>query len=183
METGLGVIIMMASNFAPRGYALCNGQCIQIRTNTALFSIIGTSYGGDGRLNFAVPDFRGRFPTQYGTGPGLPSRRLGIPFGKENIPLTEYTMPAHSHTATVTNGQLSVGGTKGTTTGAANNYLGNAASTDPFYRTSAGTGFIGGLDVQVTNANTGSGAPFDILNPGLPVLFAISTTGIFPTRG
>ena len=183
MTPFLGQIIMFASTFAPEGYTFCNGQEITIRSNMALYSLLGTNYGGDGRITFAVPDFRGRFPTHAGTGPDFTERVLGVPFGKETVQLGTANLPTHTHAATVSNGQLDIGGSKGGTTIAGGNYLGDAASTDPFYRTSVGTGFIGGLDVQVTNDQTGGDAPFTIVNPGLPITFLLALDGIFPSRG
>ena len=84
----LGEIFMFAGNFAPRGFALCNGQLLPIAQNTALFSLLGTTYGGDGRTTFALPDLRGRAPIHAGTGPGLTPRNLGARFGTERVTVT-----------------------------------------------------------------------------------------------
>lgn len=81
----IGEIIMFAGNFAPTGWAFCNGQLLSIASNTALFSILGTTYGGDGEVTFALPDLRGRVPVQQGTGPGLTTRNLGQKFGVERV--------------------------------------------------------------------------------------------------
>jgi microcystin-dependent protein len=82
-EPFLGEISMFGGNFAPRGWAFCNGQLLPISTNTALFSLLGTIYGGDGRTTFALPDLRGRSPIHFGTGPGLSPRPLGQKIGAE----------------------------------------------------------------------------------------------------
>ena len=92
-EPFIGEIKMFAGNFAPRGYALCDGQLLRVNQNQALFSILGTTYGGDGRTNFALPDLRGRFPVHPGTGPGLSNRKLGEKGGQEALKLTTNTLP------------------------------------------------------------------------------------------
>src|SRR5512140_216933 len=94
----IGEIVMFAGNFAPRSWALCNGQLLPIAQNTALFSILGTTYGGDGRTTFALPDLRGRVPVHPGQGPGLSNYVLGEMAGTENTTLLINNMPAHNHT-------------------------------------------------------------------------------------
>ena len=98
-ECTIGEIRMFAGNFAPRDWALCNGQLLSISTNTALFSILGTTYGGDGRNNFQLPDLRGRFPIHPGSGPGLTPKSLGQKGGQEEFTLAMSEMPTHSHSA------------------------------------------------------------------------------------
>ncbi len=90
-------IIMFGGNFAPRGWALCEGQILPISSNQALFSLLGTTYGGDGRTTFALPDLRGRVPIGTGNGPGLTSRGLGASGGVETHPLSTGETPAHGH--------------------------------------------------------------------------------------
>ena len=92
-EPFIGEMKMFAGNFAPRGYALCDGQLLPINQNQALFSILGTTYGGDGRTTFALPDLRGRFPVHPGTGPGLSNRKLGEKGGQEAHKLATNTLP------------------------------------------------------------------------------------------
>lgn len=94
---------MFAGNFAPRGWALCDGQLLAVSQNDALFSLLGTIYGGDGRTTFGLPDLRGRVPIHAGSGPGLSPRRLGAKFGSEEITLTVNQLPAHTHALQVTN--------------------------------------------------------------------------------
>ncbi len=93
----LGQIVMFGGNFAPRGWALCDGQLLAISQNSALFSILGTTYGGDGRTTFALPDLRGRVPVHAGTGPGLTPYRLGERGGQEAVTLTTAQIPSHTH--------------------------------------------------------------------------------------
>src|SRR6478752_6361915 len=92
-------IRIFAGNFAPTGWALCNGQLLPISQNTALFSLLGTTYGGDGKSNFALPNLQGSAPMQPGQGPGLSLRDLGEIGGEQSVTLLQTEMPAHSHTA------------------------------------------------------------------------------------
>src|SRR5688572_15936308 len=96
-EPFLAQIMMFGGNFAPRGWALCNGQILSIAQNTALFSILGTTYGGNGQTTFALPDLRGRVPIHPGQGPGLSSYSLGQSAGTETVTLTINEMPTHLH--------------------------------------------------------------------------------------
>lgn len=98
-EPFIGQIKMFAGNFAPRSFALCDGQLLAISQNDALFSLLGVIYGGDGRTTFALPDMRGRIPIHQGRGPGLSERKLGLKTGSENVTLTINQMPNHTHTA------------------------------------------------------------------------------------
>ncbi|WP_108866589.1 phage tail protein [Aquimarina aquimarini] len=97
MDPFLGQIVLFGGNFAPRGWALCEGQLLPISQNSALFSILGTIYGGDGRTTFALPDLRGRAPIGAGGGPGLSDRRLGSRSGQETHTLNITEMPSHNH--------------------------------------------------------------------------------------
>jgi microcystin-dependent protein len=98
-EPFVGEIRMFAGNFAPRGWALCDGQLLAISQNDALFSLLGTIYGGDGRTTFGLPDLRGRIPVHTGSGPGLSPRQIGAKAGTETETLTIAQLPAHSHAA------------------------------------------------------------------------------------
>lgn len=97
-EPFVGEIRMFAGNFAPRGWAFCDGQLLAVSQNDALFSLLGTIYGGDGRTTFGLPDMRGRIPIHAGTGPGLAPRLLGAKGGAEKVTLTVNQLPSHSHT-------------------------------------------------------------------------------------
>jgi microcystin-dependent protein len=96
-EPFVGEIRMFAGNFAPRGWAFCDGQLLAVSQNDALFSLLGTIYGGDGRTTFGLPDLRGRLPIHAGHGPGLSERRLGAKGGAEKVTLTVNQMPSHTH--------------------------------------------------------------------------------------
>ena len=97
MQPFLGQITLFPYNFAPSGWALCEGQLLPISQNTALFSLLGTQFGGDGVSNFALPDLRGRVPIGQGQGPGLSVYSMGSQQGAEQVALTTATVPAHSH--------------------------------------------------------------------------------------
>lgn len=108
-EPFIGDIRMFAGNFAPRNYALCDGQLVAISQNNALFSLLGTMYGGDGRTTFGLPEMRGRIPVHAGQGPGLSPRTWGQKAGTENVTITVNQLPSHTHdlkgtTATATSG-------------------------------------------------------------------------------
>lgn len=97
MDPFLAQIVMFGGTFAPRGWAFCQGQLLPIAQNQALFSLLGTTYGGDGRTTFALPDLRGRTPIGVGTGPGLTNRRQGAQGGTETVTLNILQMPSHTH--------------------------------------------------------------------------------------
>ncbi len=103
-EPFIGEVRLFGGNFAPRGYAFCNGQLLSIAQNTALFSILGTTYGGDGRTTFGLPDLRGRTPIGPGRGPGLTRRILGQKLGQETVTLTTATLASHNHPMIATTG-------------------------------------------------------------------------------
>lgn len=97
-EPFIGEIKIFGFNFAPPNYQLCNGQIVSISQNTALFSLLGTTYGGNGQTTFALPDLRGRMPIGQGQGPGLPDYMMGEVSGTTNTTLTTANLPAHTHT-------------------------------------------------------------------------------------
>ncbi len=169
----IGQIAIFGFNFTPRNWAACNGQLLAISQNTALFSILGTTYGGNGQTNFALPDMRGRVPIHAGTGAGLPTRTLGERAGLENVTITSSTMPSHTHsllgtTATSTR-RLPAGKTLGT----------DSASIADYYA-APGTNMTALAPASVTNA--GSGQPHNNMQPYLVVNICIALFGIFPSR-
>ena len=109
-EPFVGEIRMFAGNFAPRSWALCDGQLLQVSQNDALFSLQGTIYGGDGRTTFGLPDLRGRIPIHQGTGPGLNQRRLGSKGGEERVTLTASQLGSHRHSWSASDDPAEVGG-------------------------------------------------------------------------
>ncbi|MFT5917155.1 MAG: microcystin-dependent protein [Bacteroidia bacterium] len=186
----LGTIGMFAGNFAPRGWAYCDGQLLPISQNTALFSIIGTIYGGDGRTTFALPDLRGRKALHPGNGPGLRSYRLGERGGTEDITLTISELPSHNHIAQST-ATVRVADQNGDAFAANGNALGKRArdvetsAAIEVYADNATFGQgnqLGGVESTTTIINAGGQRPFQILNPFLCVNYCIALQGIFPSR-
>jgi microcystin-dependent protein len=175
----LGVIVMGGWNFAPRGWAYCDGQLLPISQNSALFSLLGTTYGGDGRTTFALPDLRGRVPVHPGNGPGLSPKRLGQRGGAEDTYITTANMPAHTHAAVVrTSADTS------TTDVSENNYFAHEAKKGadalPIYSPTAPTANMGTGSVVV--GSTGGSQPVNNEQPYLCVSFVIATQGMFPSR-
>ena len=169
----MGSMLMFAGNFAPRNWALANGQLLSIAQNQALFAILGTTYGGNGQTTFALPDLRGRFPTGPGQGPGLTDRFLGEQGGNEIRTLTTQQMPIHNHALVVsdapaTSSSPSPGGTK---TLAAIQGAGAYAAVAP-------NTLLSGPSVGLA----GGSQPFEIMPPYLGVNYIICMQGIFPSR-
>ena len=166
----IGEIRMFAGNFAPRGWALCNGQILSIAQNTALFTILGTTYGGNGQTTFALPDLRGRFPMHGGQGLGLTNRTLGEQGGDESRTLSVNEIPNHSHPAW---GDSTVGlaGGPGGSLPARN------AAGIPHYGGSANVQLASGLI-----GATGGSQPHAIVPPYTVVNFIIALEGIYPSQ-
>jgi len=176
MDPALAVITMFAGGFAPQGWAFCSGQLLQISQNTALFSLLGTTFGGNGTTNFGLPDLRGRTPMGTGQGPGLSNITLGQVAGVENATLLLTQMPAHNHTGTFTAG---VSSNPANSDEADTNVLaqGNIQS----FKTGATiNGAMAG--VTATLANAGGSQPFAIRQPYLGIDFIIALQGIYPSR-
>lgn len=194
-EPFLGQIIQGGWNFAPRGYHSCDGSILSIAQNTALFSLLGTTYGGNGQTTFALPDLRGRTMVNPGQGPGLSPYVLGEVTGAESISLTLGNLPSHTHTATFTgSGSMNASDVKSTSQDPiAGGPLGRSvdgatpANAKPFIYLPAGTAApvaLSGLNVAGTVAvqPAGNSLPFTILNPLLAITQVIALEGIFPSR-
>lgn len=201
MEPFIGEIKMFGGNFAPRGYAFCQGQIMAIAQNTALFSLLGTTYGGNGQNTFALPDLRGRAPVGQGQGPGLSPITLGEVAGVENTTLTINQMPQHTHTVTFSSpltatGQAAIPAASASTSTqaapGATTVLGPiAASGRPgtLYSTSAAdttlqpfTITCSGSVPNGTITPAGGSQPFSLRTPYLGVNFIIALEGVFPSR-
>jgi len=167
-------IRIFAGNFAPKGWALCNGQLMPISQNTALFSLLGTTYGGDGKSNFALPNLQGCAPMQAGQGPGLSLRDLGETGGEQTVTLLQTEMPAHSH------GALGAGGS--TQVSPASNAWGQGAK-------------LGGGNIYVPSdpqknvqmnpfalSIAGGNLPHNNMPPFLGLTFILALQGVFPAR-
>ena len=170
----LGEIRLLSYTFAPIGWADCDGSYLSINDNSALFQLIGTTFGGDGVNTFCVPDLRGRLPLHRGQGPGLSPRVLGEISGSEMVTLTAGQLPAHLHSFSVTSASAN------TTTPGSGVQLG-ALSGDVMY-TSDITGSASVSPASTMMAPAGSNVPHDNAMPTLTVRFCIATQGIFPTQ-
>ncbi|SHI98225.1 phage tail protein [Flavobacterium terrae] len=179
-EPFIGEIKIFGFNFAPVSYALCQGQIMSIAQNTALFSLLGTTYGGNGQTTFALPDLRGRMPIGQGQGPGLPVYTMGEIGGSTNATLLTQNMPIHNHAATGINVRIPVTSAS-EDSAAANNYIGNAVN-DTFGPQASATDSLGAPVVSGSTALAGGSQPFSILNPYLTINYSIATQGIFPSR-
>ena len=175
----LGSIHLFAGNFAPRGFALCAGQLLAISSNAALFSILGTTYGGDGIRTFALPNLQCRAAIQQGQGPGLGDIVLGQQGGAETATLTLNNLPIHTHTATVTvNAANETRGGSSSPSGA----VLNTTSGPKIYTPNAPTVTMAASAASATLAPAGGGSPIPTLSPFLGVTYIIATVGIFPSR-
>jgi microcystin-dependent protein len=167
-EPFLGEIRIFPYNFAPRSWAFCSGQILAIAQNTALFSLLGTTYGGNGTTTFALPDLRGRVAVSSGQGPGLSNYDLGQVGGTESVTLTQNQMPGHSHLASVNNGAA--------TSTRPNNQV--PAQSTPAYAAAGDGSTFNPAFIQ----NTGGGQPHGNVQPFLTLNFCIALEGIFPSR-
>ncbi|MCY1078456.1 phage tail protein [Archangium lansingense] len=168
----IGQIVMFAGNFAPRGWAFCQGQILPIAQNQALFSILGTTYGGNGQTTFALPDLRGRYPMQPGQGPGLSPRTLGEQGGSETVTLIANQMPAHNHTINVSSQDGDTETPVGTVL-AADSTGGNLN-----YRGAPIDGTMNPAAIGIA----GGSQPHNNMSPFLCVNFIIALEGVYPSR-
>ncbi|NCP64380.1 MAG: phage tail protein [Paraglaciecola sp.] len=205
LEPLLAEVCIFAGNFAPRGYAFTDGQILSIASNSALFSLLGTTYGGDGRSTFALPDTRGRTIVGVGNGPGIDNIIWGEKGGRTDVTLSVAQMPAHTHTANteVSQDSIDTSGSSATlkalaSTASTNSPTGNVLANSPNRTNIYNDGLPNVdmsadsivLDVQVTVDmsaittvnNTGSSMPVNIRNPYIGMYYIIALQGIFPSR-
>lgn len=169
-EPFVGEIRMFAGNFAPRGWAFCDGQLLAVNQNDALFSLFGTIYGGDGRTTFGLPDLRGRIPLHAGNGPGLTDRKLGSKGGEETETLTLSQVASHNHTLPVASDQESAD----TEQAVGNVLAGNGMQV---------YGTTHSLSLRSTAlTNTGGSGSHTNLMPFLCVYFIVALFGVYPSR-
>ena len=173
-EPFLAEIRIFAGNFAPRGWAFCNGQLLPIAQNTALFSLIGTTYGGDGRTTTALPNMEGRAPMHPGRGPGLSARRLGEKGGQTTETLTEAQMPNHRH-------QLRGDIDRAEQNTPANNFSTRTAANNRPYVEAANAGALSAMASEMT-VSQGGGQAHNNLQPFLVLNFIIALVGLYPSR-
>ena len=178
LEPYVGEIMMTGWNFATRGWQLCNGQLLPVNQNSALFSLLGTVFGGDGVTTFALPDMRGRFPMQFGAGPGLSLHNLGARGGTEQTTLLTPNLPAHTHMVTPNQPVAAAAGTLRSPGG-------NVPAADPagaaIYAPASAANASFGSQPGTTSA-TGGNLPVSIMPPFLTLNFQIALVGVFPSR-
>lgn len=183
MEGTIGEVRMFAGNFAPRFWALCEGQLLAINSNQALFSILGTIYGGDGRTSFGLPDLRGRIPIGPGNGPGLPSYREGQRGGATTNTLNITQIPSHNHIGAV---KVSSGNaTQNTATNGASIATPGTGSGRSFTPTAGFNTASPDITLNansVQTGNTGGNQSVNNMQPFLSIYFIICLQGIFPSR-
>jgi len=170
-EPFIAEVRIFAGNFAPRGWAFCNGQLLPIAQNTALFSLVGTTYGGDGRTTFGLPDLQGRAPMHPGRGPGLTSRTLGQGGGTDTVQLSASQMPVHTHTPRATSDTALEESPTGKT------WAQN--KTEPLYRNA------GDLNTDLNSTaieNSGAGSSHNNMQPYLTLNYIIAIQGTYPSR-
>jgi len=194
MDEYMGIIKIFAGNFAPVNWMFCQGQLLPISSYTALFSLLGTTYGGNGQTNFALPDLRGRAPVGMGTGTGLQPINEGEIGGAQAVSLNVSNMPSHTHIATVNgSGALQVNSgnatqsaaTAGASIATPGSLSGRTFTGTLGFNTSAPNTNIAGLNMgglTVTNGLAGGSIPFSIQNPYLGVNYIICTVGLYPSR-
>ncbi|NWK97727.1 phage tail protein [Sphingobium lactosutens] len=170
-EPYIGQLALFSYNFCPNGWADASGQILSIAQNTALFSLLGTTYGGNGMTTFALPDLRGRAPIHVGQAPGLPNYDLGQIGGTEDVTITVNNMPAHNHSVAATNLPANKGGPGG-------KFLGSDANLNKYSDTATPNVTMNSQMVGVT----GGGQPFSVRDPYLAMRWCIAIYGIYPSR-
>jgi microcystin-dependent protein len=185
-EPFVGEIRMVGFNFAPRGWAFCEGQLMPIAQNSALFSLLGTTYGGDGRNTFALPDLRGRSPVGMGNGPGLTAVNIGEKAGAEAVTLTVPQLPTHTPVVTVAVAiPASSAGTTVTAAPSDTAVLGPVAAAGrpgTLYTTDAADTTLKPFNATATVAPIGGSLPVEIRDPYMGTNFIIALQGLFPSR-
>lgn len=171
-EPFIAEIRIFAGNFAPRGWAFCNGQLLPVSQNTALFSLIGTTYGGDGRTTTALPNMEGRAPMQPGRGPGLTSRRLGERGGDETVTLTEAQIPNHTHSCQVSQREGNDNDP------GPDQYIGGGSSEQSIYATGDNLEPLS----EGAMSSTGGGQAHNNMQPFLTMNFIIALQGLYPSH-
>lgn len=180
MTPYIGAIFAFGFNFPPQGWMECNGALISINDYQALYSLLGTTYGGDGVATFALPNLNGRVPVGAGQGPGLSNYVLGQKAGSESVTLTTNNLPPHTHA--ILTATLPVSTNTGELNDPTNAYFGVSDSVIGSTYSATGNGTAMGANPVGATGVTGSSLPFSVLNPLLTVNYCIAVEGIFPPR-
>lgn len=177
-EPFIGSIVLFAGNFAPRGWMLCQGQLLSISQYTALFSILGTTYGGNGQQTFGLPNLAGRIPMGYGNGPGLTPNNLGDISGTESVTLLSTQMPAHTHPLMVNNAEDGATSTSPEGAVPANTKESRGGTGANIYTATAPNSVAAPTSMGVSGGNQ----PHSNMQPYLVLNYIIAIEGIFPSR-
>lgn len=181
-EPFIGEIKIFGFQFSVLGYDYCNGQLYSIAENTALFSLLGTSYGGDGQVTFALPDLQGRVPIGQGQGPGLPYFSIGEQAGSETVTLLTSNLPAHIHTVNAARVQLPVNNLIADIGEPASAYFGKNDANQVYAENPTPGTAMAPLNISGSTDPNGSNAPVPIMNPYLVINYNIAIEGIYPSR-
>lgn len=181
MEGYIGEIRLFAGNFNPRSWAFCQGQLMSIAQNTALFSILGTTFGGDGQTTFGLPDFRGRVAVGTGQGPGLSPYQLGEVGGTESTTLLVTNLPSHAHSFSATASMACHTGA-GNADSPATNIPAGSASDENYSAASAADSTMAPISFSGSTGPAGASQPFNNIQPFLGINFIICLEGIYPSR-
>lgn len=194
----IGEIRLFAGNFAPRGWAFCHGQLLPISQYSALFSLLGTTYGGDGRTTFALPDLRGRVPIGEGSGPGLTSRRLGVKLGEESVTLNNSQLPSHNHGNVDLDIEVNAtGSVLGSNTTGDKSIPGNTVVTkgirnERIYSSNDGASIVEmmkdafsineSINIEIDTNSSGNNSAHNNMSPALTLNYIIALNGVYPSR-
>lgn len=181
-EPFIGEIKILGFNFAPKSYQTCQGQILSIASNTALFSLLGTTYGGNGSTTFALPDLQGRMPIGQGSGPGLSSHSMGERSGSESVTLLTANIPPHIHTLNSATAKIAVNNLISDIGEPAGAYPGKNDTNQVYAENPTANTFMAPATLGGSTDSTGSGYPIGIMNPYLVINYSIALYGIFPSR-
>lgn len=173
-DSYLGEIRMFAGTFAPSMWAFCDGQLMTIAQNSALYSLLGSTYGGDGRTSFGLPEMRGRIPVHQGAGPGLSTFSIGMKYGSEAVTILTDQMPNHTHA-------FQASGDSASSSSPAGMVLGSVEQPDTLYTDDSSAGLPGQMKWNSVY-NTGASQPHDNLMGYQCLNFILSLAGIYPSR-
>lgn len=193
MEGTIAQVMMFAGNFAPRAWSFCQGQLLAISQYNAVFSLLGTMYGGDGRTTFALPDLRGRTPIGHGHGPGLTNRPIGQKGGPERVTLSQLEMPVHNHTANTQSLQVAVGAdsSNGGVSDPNGAYPAISNFTNAQRQTTVVNSYSDSADTTMAPAtvsgqlqigNAGGSQSHENMQPFLAIPYVICLSGVYPSR-
>ncbi|MDR3679435.1 MAG: tail fiber protein [Flavipsychrobacter sp.] len=179
MEAYVGAVCAFGFNFTPYGWLACNGQTVAISDYEVLYTLLGTTYGGNGTTNFAVPNLLSKVPIGAGQGPGLPNYLLGQAAGVEGVSLTPLNMPAHTHPATAT---LAANSGAATQSSPAGGYFanGNGDLLNGFYAAAGGSNMLG--NTAASSVTGGANPPIEVMNPYQTVNYCICYAGVYPQQ-